>query len=198
MPTHLHQKNTPLDHWLMRIPPEAQQPPPTTTTAIPTDFSDQNALLAEIPQIGDLAPAPLTMDTYPTTRDYPSFILPIPKPLIDLYQLGNETTRTAHKETLLTIQQLTASKRVTTDQIDIAAKIVVETIDTYHLIAQQIWIQPPSQATTTKLHPPITKSYTRQLKRITRLRNAANSMLPKPNTDTPNTTKPESTTQTST
>ncbi len=93
------QKNTPLDHWLMRIPPEAQQPPTTNTTTIPTEFSDHKALLAEIPQIGNPISAPPIMDTCPTTRDHPPFILTIPKPLIDLYQLGNETTRTPHKET---------------------------------------------------------------------------------------------------
>jgi hypothetical protein len=76
--------NTPLGHWLMRIPTEAQHPPPTTTTAIPTEFSDHKSLLAEIPQIGDLTPVPPMVDTYPTTRDHPPFILPIPKPLIDL------------------------------------------------------------------------------------------------------------------
>ena len=113
----------------MRIPTYAKQPPPTTTTAIPTEYSDHKAFLAEISQIGDLTPSPPLGDTYPTTQDHPSFILPIPKPLIDLYQLGNETTRTAPEETLLTIQQLTDSEQVTTDQIDVAAKMVVETID---------------------------------------------------------------------
>jgi hypothetical protein len=105
------------------------------------------------------------VDTYPTTRDHPPFILPIPKPLIDLYHLGNETTRTAQEETLLTIQQLTTSEKVTTDQIDIAAKIVVETINSYHRLAQKIWpmAQPPPRDTNTKLHHPITKSDTRQL-----------------------------------
>jgi hypothetical protein len=111
--------NTPLEHWLMRIPTEAQQPPHTTTTAIPTEFSDHKGLLAEIPQIGDLTPIPLMVEAYPTMRDHPPFILPIPKPLIDLYQLGNETTRTALEETLLTIQHLIDSKQITTDQIDI-------------------------------------------------------------------------------
>ncbi len=103
----------------------------------------------------------------------PPFILPKPKPLIDLYQLGNETTRTAQEKTLLTFQQLTDSEQTTTDQIDIAAKMVVETIDSYHRLAQTIWpmAQPSPRDTNTKLHPPITKSDARQLKRITRLRN---------------------------
>jgi len=90
-------------------------------------------------------------DTYPTTRDLPPFILPIPKPLIDLYQLGNNTTRTAQEETLLTIQQLTDSEQVTTDQIDIAANMVVETINSFHRLAQTIWpmAQPPPRDTNT-------------------------------------------------
>jgi hypothetical protein len=140
------------------------------------------------------------VDTYPTTRDHPPFIIPIPKPLIDLYQLGNETARTAQEETLLTIQQLTASEQVTTDQIDIAANMAVETIDSYHRLAQTIWpmAQPPPRDTNTKLHPPITKSDTKQLKLITRLRNTAKSMLPKPNTDIPITTDTKSITQTHT
>ena len=73
------------------------------TTAITTEFSDHKALLAENPQIGELAPDPPVADTYHTTRDHPLFILSIPKPLIDLYQLSNDTTRTAQEETLLTI-----------------------------------------------------------------------------------------------
>jgi hypothetical protein len=185
--------HTPLDHWFIRIPTGAQQPPPTPTTALHTEFSDYKALLAEIPQIGDLAPVPPSMETYPTTRDHPPFILPIPKPLIDLYQLGNETTRTAQNDTLFTIQQLTTSERVKTDQIDIAAKMVVETIDAYHQLAQTIWpmARPTSRDTTTNLHSPIAKSYTRQLKRITRLRNAANNMLSKSKTNTHTTPDPK-------
>ena len=136
----------------------------------------------------------------PPRETTPPFILPIPKPLVDLYQLGNETTRSAQEETLLTIQQLTASEQITTDQIDIAAKMVVETIDSYHRLAQTIWpmAQPPPRDTNKKLHPPNTKSDTRHLKRITRLGNTAKSMLPKPKTDTHITTDPKRTTQTRT
>jgi hypothetical protein len=99
-------------------------------------------------------------DTYPTTRDHPPCILPIPKPLIDLYQLGNYTTRIAQQEALLTIQQLNDSEQVTTNQIDIAAKLVVEAIDKYHHLAQTIWpmAQPPPRDTSIQLHPSITKS----------------------------------------
>jgi endonuclease/exonuclease/phosphatase family metal-dependent hydrolase len=192
--------NTPLDHWLLRLPTKALPTSPATTTAIPTEYSDHYALLAEIPQIGDLTPDPPSTNTYPTTRDHPPFILPIPKPLIDLYQLGNDTTRIAQEETLLTIQQLTEAEHITTDQIDIAAKMVVETIDSYHRLAQTIWpmTQPPQNHTSTKLHPFITKSDTRQLKRISRLRNAAKNMLPKPNTNAPTAPDTTRTTQTRT
>jgi len=65
--------------------------------------------------------------------------------------------------------------------------MIVETIDGYHRLSQTIWpvAQLPPKDTNTKLHPPITKSDTRQLKRITRLRNTAKSMLPKQTTDQP-------------
>jgi hypothetical protein len=78
--------------------------------------------------------------------------------------------------------------------------MVVETIDSHHRLAQTIrpMTQPPPKDTNTKLNPPITKSDTRQLKRITRLRNTAKNMLPKPNTDTPLTTNLRCTTQTRT
>jgi hypothetical protein len=76
------------------------------------------------------------VDTYPTTRDHPPFHHLIPKPLIDLYQLGNDDTRLAQQEALLTIQQLFDSDQVTTTQIDRAAKLVVDVIDGYHLLAQ--------------------------------------------------------------
>ena len=60
------------------------------------------------------------VDTHPTTRDHPPpFNLKIPKPLIDLYQLGNDTIRIAQQEVLLTIEKLLDSAKVTTDQIDI-------------------------------------------------------------------------------
>jgi hypothetical protein len=95
----------------------------------------------------------------------PPFNLPIPKPLIDLFQLGIDNTRIAQKEALLTIQQLLDSYHVTTDQIDIAAKLILEAIDGYHLLSQTIWqmAQPPTRDTSIKLHYPITKSDTRQL-----------------------------------
>jgi len=56
--------------------------------------------------------------------------------------------------------------------------------------------KPPISDTNSKIHPPITKSYTRQLKLITRLRNTAKRMLPNPKTNKPFTTDPQHTKQT--
>jgi hypothetical protein len=58
--------------------------------------------------------------------------------------------------------------------------------------------KPPTCETNTKLHPLITKADTRQLNRITRLRNTAKRMLPNPKTNTPSTTDPQHTKQTQT
>ena len=106
-------------------------------------------------QIGDPISHPPSVDTYPTTRDHPPFQLPISKPLIDLYQLGNDGTRITQQKALLTIQQLLASDQITTTQIDRAVQLVVGVIDSYHFLAQKIWpmAQPPENDTTTKLHP---------------------------------------------
>ena len=78
--------------------------------------------------------------------------------------------------------------------------MVIETLDAYHHLAQTIWplTQPPQRDPNTKLHSPIRKSDTRQLKRITRLRNTAKNMLPKPNTDAPTTINTSHTTHTRT
>jgi len=97
--------------------------------------------------------------TYPTTRDYPPFILLIPKPLTDLYQLGDDNTRTIQQKALLTLRELLDSNQVTSNQIDKAAKLVVDAIDGYHLLAQKIWpmVQPPTTEINTKIHPPISK-----------------------------------------
>jgi hypothetical protein len=130
----------------------------------------------------------------------PPFNLPIPKPRIDFYQLGSDTTRIAQQEALLTIQRLLDIDQVITDQIDIAAKLVVEAIDGYHLLAQTIWpmTQPHTRDINTKLNPPVTKSDTKQLQRVTLLRNTANNMLPKNKTNTPTTTDPQHTKRTQT
>ena len=124
----------------MHIPYEAPHPLPTIlfliTTTLNTEYSDHKALLAEIAQIGDpTLPTPMA-DNYPTTRDYLPFTLASPS---YLYQLGNDAIRIAQQDALHTIQQLLNSSQATTEQIDIAAKMVVETIDGYHQLAQKIW-----------------------------------------------------------
>ena len=106
----------PIDHWLLRIPKDTPQPQ-TTTTTLRTEFSDHNAILAEIPQIGDPCFRSSSVDTYPTTRDHPPFILPILKLRIDLYQTGTDNTRASQQEALLTIQKLLGSDKITTDQL---------------------------------------------------------------------------------
>ena len=121
----------------MRIPLDTPSLPPTTTTAINTDHSDHMALLAAIPQIEDPSPINSSTSTFPTTRDHPPFLLSIPKPLIDLYQLGDDNTRTFQQEALLALQQLHYSTQVTTDHIDKAAKLIVDAINNYHLLAKK-------------------------------------------------------------
>ena len=104
--------NSPLDHWLIRIP--TKYPPLTTTiTAIPTEYSDHHALYLEIPQQGEPNPQTSPATQIPTTRDHPPFILPIPKPPIDLYQLGNDNTRSSIPKTLDTVHHLYTISQVT-------------------------------------------------------------------------------------
>ena len=91
--------NSPLDHWLLRIPPTAQfQPMDATITTFDTNHIDHLALTINIPTIGETSPhqtAPIP--SIPTTRNHPPFLLHISKPLIDLCQLGNATTQEAHR-----------------------------------------------------------------------------------------------------
>ena len=58
--------------------------------------------------------------------------------------------------------------------------------------------KPPTSESNTQLYPPITKADTRQLKRITRLRNTAKRMIPNPKTNTPSTNDPQHIKQTQT
>jgi endonuclease/exonuclease/phosphatase family metal-dependent hydrolase len=71
--------NTPMDHWLLRLPTGAHHTSPTTTTAIPTEFSDHYALLADIPQIGDLVTLLIQIHT-PPLETIPSFSSPYLNP----------------------------------------------------------------------------------------------------------------------
>ena len=99
-------KNSPLDQWLLRLPPSAQSHlREATITTTDTNHSDYRALPAHMPIIRKIAiPSPPTSPNIPTTRDHPPFLLPIPKPLIELYQLGNITTQQAHTVASNTLQ----------------------------------------------------------------------------------------------
>ena len=112
--------------------------PPAYTTALATDHSDHSALAVYIPQTGEFFPHILQPTAnIPTTRNDPPFLLPIPKPLINLYQLGNEDTRHAHTEASTNLQHLLDVKDATTSHIDKAAKAAIDAIDKFHLLAQK-------------------------------------------------------------
>ena len=98
-PTYLP-SNSPLDHWLLRLPPtKRHRIHEATITPATTNHSDHRALTASIPQTGENpTQTPHTTTPIPTTRTHPPFLLPIPKPLIDLYQLGNAGTSKAHQD----------------------------------------------------------------------------------------------------
>jgi hypothetical protein len=163
--------NTPLDHWLLRLPPTTTHiHADTTITTIPTIHSDHCALIASIPQIGNTPTQNVPTKTpIPTTRSHPPFILPIPKPLIDLYQLGDDTTNKAQLTAATYLATLTDTTTTTTNKIDKAADHIITMLNTYHELAQKTWpmaqTTPPSEAE--KIHTPLTHSDNRQLKRLT-------------------------------
>jgi hypothetical protein len=64
--------------------------------------------------------------------------LPIPKPLINLYQLGDATTRPALEEAKRLLSDLHASHGATTKDIDKAAKLIITTLNHYHNLAHII------------------------------------------------------------
>jgi hypothetical protein len=86
--------------------------------------------------------------------------MPIPKPLIDLYQLGDTNTALSldKAQTLLTCTH--KSTAASTKDIDNAAKLVINSLTHFHQLAQSIWpmAQTPATPHQTKLHTPITKS----------------------------------------
>ena len=141
------------------IPLDTSSLPPTTTTTLNPDHSNHKALLATIPQIGDLSPHITSTPTFPTTRDHPPFILPIPTTT----RRSISTTRKSQQEAIMTLQQLHNSNQVTTDHIDKVAHLVVDAINDYHLLAQKIWpmVQSSTTETNTKLHSLIPKLVTR-------------------------------------
>jgi hypothetical protein len=137
-----------------------------TTTSIDTEHNDHKALTAHILKIrGDTSPSPNLSPPIPTTRDHPPFILPIPKPLIDLYQLGSANTQTTIETASKNIQDLFTVNAVTPTHIDTAAKYVINMIGTYHTQAQTIWPMTEKAPSTKpkKLRSPITKADARQI-----------------------------------
>ena len=103
----------------------------------------------------------------------PPFLLPIPKPLIDLHQLGNTSTKKTLEKASNYIHELSISTNTSQTHIDKAAKYVINMTATYHTHAQTIWPMTEQTHTTEtkKLRPPITKADTRQIQRLTKLRN---------------------------
>ena len=75
----------------------------------------------------------------PTTRNHPPFTLPIPKPLIDLYQLGDNATKLVLEKAQITLDFLSTFTNTTTNDIDNAATLVIHTLTQYHNLAQSIW-----------------------------------------------------------
>jgi hypothetical protein len=145
--------------------------PPTYITALATEHIDHNALTEYMPQIGELGPHTLPHTAnIPTTRNHPPFLLPISKPLIDLYQLGNEDTKHAQTEAATNLRKLLDVKDITTSHIDKVAQLVIDAIDKFHLLAQNIWpmAQQPNGVESTKLRQPINNLETK-IERITRL-----------------------------
>jgi hypothetical protein len=179
IPTYLP-SHTPLDHWLLRLPPSAShRHVDTTTTPVTTNHSDHCALTTLIPQIGDNPTQTLPTTTpLPTTRSHPPFLLPIPKPFIDLYQLGDANTTKAQLDASTYIAKLTDSPTITTTTIDKAADHIITMLNAYHELAQKTWPMaqtgPPPKPK--KMHTPLTNSDNRQLKRLTKLRNDANRL----------------------
>ena len=117
------------------------------------------ALTLHITQIRDDTPPTTTTPPIPTTRDHSSFILPIPKPLKDLYQLGDANTQSALEKASDYLYELTSSDDTTKTHIDKAAKHAISMLNTDHQHAQMIW--PMAQQTPLmelkKLRPPKAK-----------------------------------------
>jgi hypothetical protein len=171
--------SSPLDHWLFRLPTNKYDSicDHTYTTPSNTTYNDHRALTANIPQVGNPTPQIKHHTTsIPTTRNHPPFTLPIPKPLIDLYQLGDNASKLALDEAQTLLSSLRTSTTTTKD-IDNAAKLVLHTITQYHHLAQSIWpmTHPSNAPHQTKLHTPINNSDKQQIKRITRLKYLTNN-----------------------
>jgi hypothetical protein len=173
--------NSPLNHWLVRLPPTTTSLPPTKTIFLDTNHNDHRALTASIPQIGYSNPqTPSSTTNISITRDnLPS--PPTPKPHKDFYHQGDEATRQAQHEASITLHQLLTSDDSITAHIDKAAKLILNAIDKYHLLTQRLWpMTHISIMTDNKKNPPscyiIVK---KKIQRITHLRNSPNTIKSK-------------------
>jgi hypothetical protein len=168
---------TSIDHWLLKQPNTTTHYTNTNTkiTTHTPEFGDHKALILDLPQIGRITtPDPSHKQKNPTTRSDPPFQLPIPRNLVDLYQLGNASTSNNTQYTSQTLTTLLRAQLATTDQIDYAAAQVMTIIHEYHDIATQIWpMKTPRSDTTTNTQskPPIPRAGLRQISRLAKLRN---------------------------
>jgi hypothetical protein len=171
---------TSIDHWLLRQPNTTTHYTNinTTITTHTPEYGDHKALILDLSQIGiNTTPDPSHKQKNQTTRSHPPFQLPIPRNLIDLYQLGNPATSNNTQHTSQTLNNLLMTQSPTTDQIDYAAVQVMTIIHEYHNIATHIWpMQTPRPDTTTitQPKPPISRAGMRQISRLARLRNECN------------------------
>jgi hypothetical protein len=121
------------------------------------EYGEHEALILDLPQIGSInTHDPKLKQKNPTTRSHPPLSLPIPRNLIELYQLGNPTTSTSTQHTSQTINNLLMAHRATTDQIDYAAAQVVIIIHECHDIATHIWPMQTQRSDTPTITQPIT------------------------------------------
>jgi len=147
--------SSPLDHWLLRPPTHIDDTiyDNAYTTPRNTTYSDHKALTANIPQVGNPTPQTKHNTTNTTTtKNHPPFTLPIPKPLINLYQLGNDATKLAFEKAQNTLAFLSTSTETTAKDIDNATKLVIHTLTQYHNLAQSIWPMTQSPLAHNKLN----------------------------------------------
>jgi hypothetical protein len=165
---------TSIDHWLLRQPNTTTHYTNTNTTITThnPEYGDHKALILDLPQIGHITtPDPSHKLKNPITRSHPPFKLPIPRNLIDLYQLGNPSTSNNTQLTSQKLNNLLRAQSTTIDQIDNAATQVMTIIHEYHDITIQIWpMQTPKSDTTTitQLKPSISRAGLRQKKRTSK------------------------------
>ena len=171
---------TSIDHWLLRHPnttPHYTSINTKITTHTPV-YGDHKVLILDLPQIGHITtPDPKQTQKNPTTRSHPPLPLPIPRNLIDLYQLGNPSTLANTQLISQTLNNLFTAPTVTADQLDYDAAQVMTITHEYHDIATHIWplqTQKPDTPTAAQPKPPISSAGLRQISRLAKLRNECN------------------------